>query len=232
MRMRTLVNVARYHLVDRILYVVMPWALLAFVLAINLVIAGLITTGPKHYLSVGGLASFYIMILLLGVSSTTRSLAFGLSLGVSRRSYYLGTAGLAIAMAAVYGFALTVLQVIERLSDGWGVRLHFFRVAYLLPGPWYLTWLTSFVGLVLVFVYGSWFGLAWRRWSVPGLMGLIVAQITVLLAGALIATWADAWKRIGHFFTTLSASGLTAVLAVVAAALLAGAFTTMRRVTV
>ncbi len=51
-------------------------------------------------------------------------------------------------------------------------------------------------------------------------------------AGALIATWADAWKRIGHFFTTLSAAGLTAVLAVVAAALLAGAFTTMRRVTV
>ena len=232
MRMKTLVNVARYHLVDRILYVVMPWALLAFVFAINLVIAGLITTGPKHGLSAAGLVSFYIMILLLGASSTTRSLAFGLSLGVSRRSYYLGTAGLAIAMAAVYGLALTVLQVIERVSGGWGVRLHFFRVAYLLPGPWYLTWLTSFVGLVLVFVYGSWFGLAWRRWSVPGLMGLIVAQITVLLAGALIATWADAWKRIGHFFTTLSAAGLTAVLAVVAAALLAGAFTTMRRVTV
>ena len=40
----------------------------------------------------------------------------------------------------------------------------------------------------------------------------IAAQITVLLAGALIATWADAWKSIGHFFTTLTATGLTGVL--------------------
>ncbi len=232
MRMRTLFNVARYHLVDRIPYVVMPWALLAFVFVVNLVIVGLISTGPNQSVPVGGLASFYIMTLLLGVLSTTRSLPFGLSLGVSRRSYYLGTAALAVTMAAVYGLALTVLQVIERVTGGWGVRLRFFRVPYLLSGPWYSTWLTSFVGLILVFVYGSWFGLAWRRWSFSGLMAFIAAQITVLLAGALIATWAHAWKSIGHFFTTLSASGLTGVLAVIAAALMAGAFTTMRRVTV
>ncbi len=80
--------------------------------------------------------------------------------------------------------------------------------------------------------YGSWYGPAWRRWSAPGLMAFIAAQITVLLAGALIAAWAETWKSIGHLFTTLSASGLTGVLAAVAAALLAGAFTTMRRVTV
>jgi hypothetical protein len=232
MRMRTLINVARYHLVDRVPYVVMPWSLLAFVFAVNLVVVGVIPTGPNQNVPVGGLASFYIMTLVLGVLSTTRSLPFGLSLGASRRSYYLGTTGLAITMAAVYGLALTVLQVIERATGGWGMRLHFFRVTYLLPGPWYLTWLSSFVGLILVFVYGSWFGLVYRRWSLPGLVVFIAGQVTVLLGGALIATWSDAWKSIGHFFTTLSTSGLTGVLAALAAALLAGAFMTMRRVTV
>jgi hypothetical protein len=151
---------------------------------------------------------------------------------VSRRSYFLGTAGLAVAMAAVYGLLLTVLQVIERATGGWGIRLRFFRVGYLLPGPWYLTWLTSFVGLTLVFVYGSWFGLVYRRWNIPGLLAFIAGQITVLLAGALIATWAGAWTSVGHFFTTLSAAGLTGVLAAVAAALFAGGLATIRRVAV
>ena len=232
MRMKTLVNVARYHLVDRFTYIVVPWALLAFVFAVNLIIVDMIPTKPNQSVPVGGLSSFYIMVLILGVLSTTRSLPFGLSLGVSRRSYFFGTAGLAVAMAAVYGLALTVLQIIERVTSGWGIGLHFFRVTYLLPGPWYLTWLTSFVGLTLVFVYGSWYGLAFRRWNLAGLLVFIAAQITVLLAGALIATWADAWKSIGHFFTTLTATGLTGVLVALTAALLAGGYATVRRVAV
>jgi hypothetical protein len=39
------------------------------------------------------------------------------------------------------------------------VILRFFRVTCILPGPWYLTWLTSFAGLALMFVYGMWIGL-------------------------------------------------------------------------
>ena len=65
----------------------------------------------------------------------------------------------------------------------------FFRVPYILDGPWYLTWLTSFVVLTLLFVYGMWFGLVYRRWSLVGLVAFIAGQVTVLLAGALVATW-------------------------------------------
>jgi predicted lysophospholipase L1 biosynthesis ABC-type transport system permease subunit len=86
-------------------------------------------------------------------------LPFGLALGVSRRSYYIGTAVLAVATAVVYGLALTVLNVIEGSTGGWGVSIHVFRVPYLLDGPWYLTWLTSLVGPTLLFVYGTWYGL-------------------------------------------------------------------------
>ncbi len=39
--------------------------------------------------------------------------------------------------------------------------LHFFRVPWIMDGPWYTTWLTSFVLLVLFlfFFYGMWYGL-------------------------------------------------------------------------
>ncbi len=223
----TVINVARYHLIQRVIYVVMPWAILAFSFAVNLVVAA--ETPGNH---TGGLASIYTYIFLCGLLSTSRSLPFGLALGVSRRCYYLGTAGLAVVLAAVYGLALTVLQAIERATGGWGVALHFFRVTYILAGPWYLTWLTSFVGLALLFVYGMWFGIVYRRWNVTGLVAFIAGQITALLAATLIATWTDAWPGIGHFFSALRAAGLTGVLAALTATLFAGGLTTIRRATV
>jgi predicted lysophospholipase L1 biosynthesis ABC-type transport system permease subunit len=87
-----------------------------------------------------------------------RSLPFGLTLGASRRSFYSGTALLGMALALVSGLVLTALQAIERATDGWGLSMHFFRVPYLLNGPWYATWLTSAVGLFALFVYGMWHG--------------------------------------------------------------------------
>ena len=49
-------------------------------------------------------------LLICGALSMTRSLPFGLMLGVSRRTYYLGTALLIAALGVVYGLGLTVLQ--------------------------------------------------------------------------------------------------------------------------
>jgi hypothetical protein len=166
------------------------------------------------------------------VLSIGRSLPFAFALGVGRRSYYAGTALLAVSLAAVYGLALTVLQVIEQATGGWGVGLHFFRVAYILSGPWYVTWLTSFVLLALMFIYGMWFGLVYRRWNLLGLLASIAALVIVLVLGVVITSHAHAWPAIGHFFTTLSAAGLTGLLAALAVMLLAGGYATMRRVAV
>jgi hypothetical protein len=145
---------------------------------------------------------------------------------------YAGTALLAVSLAAVYGLALAVLQVIEQATGGWGLGLHFFRVAYILPGPWYLTWLTSFVLLALLFVYGMWCGLVYRRWNLIGLAAFGAALAIVVVAGVVIISHVHAWPAISRFFTTLGAPGLTGLLAALMVALLAGGYTTMRRVTV
>jgi len=77
-----------------------------------------------------------------------------------------------------------------------------------------------------------WYGLIYRRWSIVGLLAFICAQIIALLGGALLATWAGAWESIGRFFTNLTASGLTGLLAALTAVLFAGGLVTVRRVTV
>lgn len=229
--MKTLINVGRYHLVDRLLYVAMPWGIMAFSFLVNLAIAGLAPSTPEGMYT-GGLASLYAFLVVCGAVSMTRELPFGLMLGVSRRSYYLGTVLLVVVLGVVYGLGLTVLQAVESATDGWGLSLHFFRVPWLLDGPWYLTWLTSFVLLVLFFAYGMWYGLVYRRWSLPGLVGFIAAQVLVALGAVVAVTLTERWRAVGQFFTTLTATTLTGVLAAVALAMGLGGFTTIRRVTV
>lgn len=231
MNWNTLVKVARFQLADRTGYTILPWAVVAFDFAVNLAIAAG-KTAHHGQTQTGALAAVYLFFVTVGALSIFQSLPFALALSMSRRSYYAGTALLAGALAAVYGLVLAVLQVIERVTGGWGVRLHFFRVPYIMAGPWYLTWLTSFTGLVLMFAWGMWFGLVYRRWNLIGMLAFAAAQATVVVAGVIAASRAQAWPAIGHFFTTLTAAGVTGLLAVLAVVLLAGGYATVRRVTV
>jgi hypothetical protein len=229
--MTTIVNVTRYHLIDRVSYVALPWFILALAFAADIAILVAATTSATPH-PVGGIASIFIFVFAVGLLSATRALPFGLALGVSRRSYYLGTVLLAAILAVANGLALTVLQAVERSTGGWGINMHFFQVPYLLAGPWYLTWLTSSVILALMFVYGIWFGLVFQRWSLIGLGVFVGVQVIALTAGALVVTWAHGWHSVGQFFTTLSAAGLTGVLAALAIGLAAGGLAMIRRATV
>jgi hypothetical protein len=84
----------------------------------------------------------------------------------------------------------------------------------------------------LLFTWGLWFGLVYRRWGVTGMIVFIAAQITAGLVAALSITWAHAWTGFTHFFQQLSALGLTGFMAGLAALLMIGGMATMRRVTV
>jgi hypothetical protein len=72
-------------------------------------------------------------------------------------------------------------------------------VPHILNGPWYLTWLTSTVALALMFTWGMWNGIVYRRWNLPGTLAFTAAQVTVLLAATLLITWAGGWPGAGRF---------------------------------
>ena len=227
--MNTSVKVARYNLLRPANYLVLPW-ILPFAFAVGAVTAG---RRPGHDAS-GYLLSFFIYFAVQGWQSIGQSLPFGLALGASRRSFYSGTALLGMALAIVSGLVLTALQAIERATDGWGLSLRFFRVPYLLNGPWYATWLTSAVGLLAVFVYGMWYGIVYLRWGPLGTLAFIAAQAMLVVAGSIVVTvehW-HVWATASESSAGLTALGLTGVVAALAVLLLAGGHATIRRATV
>ena len=229
--MSTWINVARYQLTDRYVVLISPWLILALNFLIEVVIVAE-WPGRQGQVYAAELSAIYVVLIVTGALAIARQLPFALALGVSRRSFYAGSALLSGALAAVYGLALTVLQLIERGTGGWGLNLHFFRVPYLLAGPWYLSWLTSFVGLALMLAWGMWFGIVYRRWNLTGLLSFIAAQALALLLVLLTIGGARDWHSVAHFFTTLTIGGLTGLLAALTVALLAGGYATVRRVTV
>jgi hypothetical protein len=227
--MNTWVKVARYDLVRSANYLVLPW-ILPFSFAVGAVTAG---RGHGHD-ATGYLLSFFIFFAVQGMQTMGRSLPFGLTLGASSRSFYFGTALLGMALALVSGLVLTALQAIERATDGWGLSMRFFRVPYVLDGPWYATWLTSAVGLFALFVYGMWYGIVNSRWGMLGTLAFIAVQALMVAAGAVVVTF-EHWHvrpAAGGSSAGLTALGLTGIVAALAVLLLAGGRATIRRATV
>ena len=226
--MNTMIKVARYHLVTPVMFLGLPWAALAFAFAVN------VARGGDTFRD--GLAVMSLMFFVTGVQRIGGWLPFGLALGVTRHSFYAGTALLGVSMSLVSGLVIAGLQAIERATGGWGLSITFFRVPYLLNGPWYATWLTSFVGLSALFVYGMWYGIVNRRWGTLGLIAFLTVQVLVALAVTVAYSRAGGGplrlRPAGGYPATLSALELTGVVAALTVVFLAGGHATIRRLTV
>jgi hypothetical protein len=227
--MNTWVKVARYNLVRPTNYLLLP-LILPFSFGVGAATSG---RTPGHD-SAGYLSGFFIFFFVQGFQAIARSLPFGLALGASRRSFYSGTALLGVALALASGLLLAGLQAVERATDGWGLSMRFFRVPYLLDGPWYATWLTSAVAVFALFAYGMWYGIVSSRWGMFGMAAFIAAQV-LAVAGATIVFSVEhwhVWSAAGGSFVGLTALGLTGIVAALAVLLLAGGHATIRRVAV
>jgi len=230
--MTALVKVARLHLVDRFSYTWLVWGILALTFVINLAIYAVIPLTQPGGNFTGALISIYIFMVVIGLQAATRFLPFALTLGVSRRTYYLGTVLLVVSLSALYAAILTALWALEGATNGWGLQLHFFRVPWILDGPWYQVLVTTFVLLALVFLFGLWAGLIFRRF---GLIGTVVFFALLVIAGvaaALLVTWRQWWPAVGSYLSDLNVLAASGMLALVAAAIAGGGYLTIRRITV
>lgn len=230
--MRGIANVARLHLVDRFSYTWLVWGVLAFTFAVNYAIFAVVGPTMSDGSYTGALVTIYIFMIVIGVQAAVKFLPFAFTLGVSRRTYYLGTVVVVIGLCAAYSILLTGLWWLERLTDGWGIQMYFFRVPWVLWGPWYQVMITNFVLLSLTFLTGLMFGLIYRRFALVGTLIFSAAVTVVVVAAALMVTWRRWWAAVGDLLMSVNlvqASGFLAVLAVVIGL---GGYLTIRRITV
>jgi hypothetical protein len=204
----------------------MPWAVVATSFLVNVVIFASVDTDPAHR-TTGGLASLYGTMMFANLVTVTQFFQFTLALSVTRRAFVAATVLVIAVEALADGVLLTVLRFVESGTDGWGLKLHFFDLAYVRqddPLTQVLVFATPlFVLSMLCVTIGS----LHQRWGATGLwvaaIGTIVAAGLVIVAIAAFH-WAHA---LGSFFTGQPAFALLAVYPLVIAALLGLATTRM-----
>jgi hypothetical protein len=122
---------------------------------------------------------------------------------------------------------LSLLALIERATDGWGVDGRFFAPGPLEPVAWWQVFVVYTIVLLAFFVLGTVAGAAWVRWKARGVYLFIGAVVGTIVALVWVVTALKGWGEVGdylsgHSVLTHAASSLpfTAVGALIGYALM------------
>ncbi len=207
-----ILNVVRLHLGNPYTTIVLPWIILGIILAINLAIWLLIaiaTHGKDALNSQVGFSysgsSFYIAVymMIVAVQAVSITFPFALSYGATRRDYWLGTSLTFVLLSAMYAIGFTILGVIERATNGWGLGGRMFTPIYF-GDEWWQRLLICFFGLLFFFFVGSSLAAVWVRWKVTGMVVFFTALAVLLLGGISALTLTASWIA---FWAALAAAG-------------------------
>ncbi len=225
---------ARLNTVGAGMRIGIPWVVVGSAFLINLLIFGLIranTNGGDDGVT-GALAALYITAAAAHLQTMTQTFPFALSLGVTRRNFYIGAGLVLLAETLVHSIALTVLLAIENATGGWGLQLRFFGVGFMIQSNPVAQVVAYGAPLLALGLVGMMIGTMFKRW---GQIGVYAAAIgTTLVLGGLVAlvTWQQWWGSVGSFFTTTPTLVLLGVYPLVIAVLAGlGGYALVRRAT-
>ena len=69
-----------------------------------------------------------------GIMSLTDTFPFALGFGVRRTDYVLGTTVMAVEVSAVTAVLWLLCSLLEIVTGGWGIELHYFHLPYFNDG--------------------------------------------------------------------------------------------------
>ncbi|WP_111719278.1 ABC transporter permease [Homoserinimonas sp. OAct 916] len=210
-------NVTRLHLINRFPIMVLPLLILAFIFLVNYVIWWLLfdAVGVADRqdaidgIQFSGASSFiFIYMLVVAVQAVNLTFPFALGFSVTRRDFYLGTCVAFVLLSAYYAAIMTVMAVLERVTNGWGLGGSMFDVVYFREENPVL----QFVLFLLIFLFFFFIGAAtasvYVRWRANG-MYVFFAFLTLLVIGFVaLTTFADNWPAVGAWFARNGAMGV------------------------
>jgi hypothetical protein len=218
MSMDRVLAVVRVHLVSRAaLY--WPWAILACAFAVNLAIFGLLGDSiPTR--STGGLMSIYIVFIFSG-QGISQYFPYALGMSISRTTFYLATSLVTIGLSIAFGLGLYLLSLLEQATGGWGIGLHFYRLAFMNTGNPLTQILMYIVPFLVLGFIGTFCAVVLRRWGANGIYTLTIGAIVAFSGVAALITWQHGWQTIVNWIAGQSTAALIIGWPSVIAALLA-----------
>jgi hypothetical protein len=227
--------VRRTLTVSRVLYLNWPMALafplgiMATSFIINILIFAALGDAAAEG-GTGGLASLYIVQLIVCWQGMLQNFAFSVGLNVTRRAFYAASVLVATIQSVGYAVFLYGCALVERATDGWGVHLHFFDPLPVTHSFSPVTILVYAVPLLLISFLGLFLGAVNKRWGSTGVFILAIVSIFVLGGIAALITFLDGWPAVGHWLVARSWRSIAIGWSLIPAALAAaGGWWVLRR---
>ncbi|WP_223694784.1 hypothetical protein [Leifsonia poae] len=231
-------RVVRLNLVNKWTTIWLPIIIMGFIWLVNYLIWWIIwfAAGPDgraHALNntewSGGGLYIFVYMLVLGIQVVSQTFPFSLGYSVTRRDFSLGSALTFVMLAAGYAVGYTVLGIVEKATNGWGLGAHLFTTVYFGDfGIWGNLFIV-FVGMLFFLFVGSTSATIFLRWKVNGM--LLAGAILILLLIAIVAliTVTGGWPAVGSWFIAMGTLGVTAWLLIpTALAAVTGYFVLLR----
>jgi hypothetical protein len=227
--MKRLQRVARVQLTNWAQLIGWPVMILAISFLFNLALFASMGDDMDNR-STGGIVSIYIMQIIMCSIALAQVFSFAVGLNVTRRTFYLAQSLVVIGQSLLYGVLLYVLDVVEQLTNGWGIHLTYFSIGTAVDGYSPLSIVIYAVPMVLCSYVGLMYGVISKRWGNAGVIWASVLAGVVLGTVAVLVTLNDRWPSVGSWLQGQSgvmlAAGWTLLPLV---ALAAGSYTLLRR---
>jgi hypothetical protein len=143
----------------------------------------------------------------------------------------LGFGVFALLLSIGYAFLLSTASVIERATDGWGLGLSFFAIEALWRPDWLQGFGFSVLAFLLFFGIGAATAAVYVRWKAMGMYVFWAGLVLIVIGGAALATWLQAWPQVGDFFAAAGVLGSAAWSLIVTAFCALAAWVILRRAT-
>jgi hypothetical protein len=229
--MYRVLQAARLHLIHAMPAMAMQWLIVGLAFGINLAIWHLTPAGEEDGGFTGGQLALHFTLMIGYIQSVTQLLPLAMAMSLSRRSFYLGTALVALVEALLYGALLSALVAVEGATNGWGAGMGFWAPGRLDVDNAALQVLVSGTPVLAFAFLGMGMGVVSKRWGPSGVWFLTLGSTVLFGTLAILITWLREWRAIGGWLADQSVTTLAVVLPVaLTLAVAAVSFAGLRRV--
>lgn len=198
-------TVMKMHTRDPLIWFFLLWGLLIQFLLSLIVVLIIQFFAGKGSAYTGGFVSICLTMFVVGIVTLNDTFPFALGFSVRRTDYFLGTTVMAVAVSAGAAVLLLLFSLLEIVTGGWGVELHYFHLPYLNDGSLIEQLCISFVVLANMYFLGFVIGSIYQRFGRAGTLIFLLIVFLLMSIFSLVWTYVRWWGAFFHWFGQFTA---------------------------
>jgi hypothetical protein len=176
-----------------------PVAILGVSFGLNLLFFASLADKLQGPQITGGVISIYIFQCIMCSQLMTQGFSFAVGLNVTRRTFFRASSAVIALQSVSFAVFLYGMSIVERLTDGWGVRMIYFTLMPVTRTYSPVSILAFLVPMLAFSYFGLAYGVVAKRWGTNGVLGVSLLFLLLLGGSIVLISWLSAWASVWHW---------------------------------